>query len=210
MANSKSEKRQRYVPDVYQSNIGNINYIKLKEAGVKLLSFDIEGTLVGKDVSVPSEKIISLFKELKKEGFKCILLSDNMEMAKQFMDVLGVPCAITIIGTDVIDLQRILERYASEGIKKNQMAHIGNELKEDVFNGNKLGIITCLVRKAYSGGKKGKLKSTEKELIKKLEKHGDFYRHHKYEKGDQYYQYGECPGYCTSYEAYQKAYCGTP
>lgn len=191
----KYEKRQRYVPKVYQYNLGYIDYVGLKKEGVKLLSFDIDGTLVGEDISAPTEEVIKLFEKLKKEGFMCVLISNNKEKANKFGDILGIPCVIGLLKTTENHLQKALELYALQGVKKSQMAHIGNELVEDIYSGNQLGIITCLVRKAYSCAQKRNTKLEEKEVEKKLKKHGDFYRHHKYEKGDQYYQFKELPDY---------------
>ncbi|MCI8537528.1 MAG: hypothetical protein HFF18_02560 [Oscillospiraceae bacterium] len=42
---SSEELRRNYVPGVYQHSIYSIDYQKLKDAGIRLLSFDIDGTI---------------------------------------------------------------------------------------------------------------------------------------------------------------------
>ena len=43
-----------YVPDVFQKSIFNIDYDKLKAAGIKLISFDIDDTIVPIEKGKPS------------------------------------------------------------------------------------------------------------------------------------------------------------
>lgn len=87
--------------------------------------------------------------------------------------------------------------YAAEGIGKSQMAHVGNDLVADIFNGRQFGIVTCLVNKAYVRKKqnhtlpnltipipntKKKKKSKNAKLEKELAGYTLWRRHHKYEK----------------------------
>ncbi len=97
--------------------------------------------------------------------------------------------------------------YTAEGIVKSQMAHVGNDLVVDIFNGHQFGIIACLVNKAYvrrkhehtlgnmplpiPNAKKHKKKSKKIMLEKELADDTLWRRHHKYEKNDQYYQFEE-------------------
>lgn len=94
------------------------------------------------------------------------------------------------------------------GLEKSQMAHIGNSLMDDVAGGNVFGVITCLVRRAgFTSGLPQKIpgvKTKGQKLRKELKKRGIWRKHHKYQDGNQYYQFGETPGYitCEQAEAY--------
>ena len=208
---------ESYVPIFYQIHICKINYEYLNAKGVKLLSFDINGTLAEKDITKPSKKLIDLFVKLRTEGFKCVLISskDN-DRVRKFAQKLDVPYISADDKSRRTHFQKALEMYASVGIKKNQMAHIGNELEKDIFNGNQFGIITCLVKRAYvrekqkdsllswlsSGNKQNEKKS---KLEKKLEDSALWCRHHRYTKDDQYYQLGVEPPY--KIVMLERAYC---
>lgn len=76
-----------YVPDVYQEDIYRIDYARLKENGIKLLSFDIDDTIddsfinkfetntPGLTVSMP-DKAKELVRNLKDIGFTVVLLTN--------------------------------------------------------------------------------------------------------------------------------------
>lgn len=197
-----------YVPNVYQKNVRKIEYSRLARQGIKLLSFDLDGTLAQKKISKPSRKLIILFELLKEDGFQCVMLSNkDEERTKKFADKLDVPYIFSHDKTRKEHFQRALNMYAAEGIEKSQMAHVGNDLVADIFNGHQFGIVTCLVNKAdvrhkketaplnlstlIPHAKKQKKKSKKAKLEKELAGYTLWRRHHKYEKNDQYYQLGE-------------------
>ena len=76
-----------YVPDVYQEDIYRIDYARLKENGVKLISFDIDDTIddsfinkleanaPGMTVTMP-DKARELVRGLKAMGFTVVLLTN--------------------------------------------------------------------------------------------------------------------------------------
>ncbi|MCI8537529.1 MAG: hypothetical protein HFF18_02565 [Oscillospiraceae bacterium] len=81
------------------------------------------------------------------------------------------------------------------------MAHVGNSQINDVAGGNAFGITTCLVRRAgkvtkvVNAAEKIGLPTEGQKLRKELKKRGLWRKHHKENKGDQYYQLGEVPAY---------------
>lgn len=68
--------RNIYVPDVYQKSIFNIDYQQLKNAGIKLISFDIDDTLVPIEKQKPTKAAITLIEQLKLMGFEIYLVSN--------------------------------------------------------------------------------------------------------------------------------------
>lgn len=160
------EKLNSYVPDVYQKNVNEIDYWILARQGIRLLSFDLDGTLAQKNVSKPSKKLIILFEILNENGFKCVLLSNkDEERTKKFADKLDVPYIFSHDKTRNEHFQRALDMYAVEGVGKSQMAHVGNDLVADIFNAHQFGIVTCLVNKAYVRKKKNHMLPNLQTLI---------------------------------------------
>ena len=90
---SDQKLRETYVPDVFQKSIYRISYTKLKDNGIKLISFDIDDTFG--DVAVhnvnkiiPGHKIMThderkraraLVKRLHDMGFTVVLLTNAGE-----------------------------------------------------------------------------------------------------------------------------------
>lgn len=191
--------KKNYVPDVYQPDIFAIDYKRLQKGGIKLLSFDIDETIASKQKTKPSKRTITLFENLKTE-FEIVLLTNNSDKrGADFAEALGVEMYIAKAKKPrTVRFQEIQDHY---GTDKDQMAHIGNSIMNDVAGGNAFGIMTCLVRSKR--GRVGKLakigRKTDSQKIKEeLKSRGMWRKHHKYEKGDQYYQLGEEPEYRMS------------
>ena len=196
--------RDTYVPDVYQRSIYAIDYQKLKEHGIKLISFDIDDTIAGFEnvrlpTSKPSKKAITLFAKLKAMGFNVVLLTNAAEeRAKRFCEDLGADGYIAKAEKPKTDnFQKIHDTYGHD-LEKAQIAHIGNSMVDDIAGGNVYGVTTCLVRRvgkltAIPGKLPGKTEG--QKLRDELKSRRIWRKHHKYEKDDQYYQLGETPKY---------------
>lgn len=194
--------RHNYVPDVYQPSIYKIDYQKLKDAGIKLLSFDIDDTIADLVELNPPKEAKTLFEHLKAMGFDVMLLSNALDnRAANFAKKLGIEGKYIARAEKplISHFSKLQETY---GLEKSQMAHIGNSIMDDVAGGNVFGITTCLVRRAgVIAGLPQKVpgvETTGQKLRKELKKRGIWRKHHKYYDGDQYYQLGETPGYITS------------
>ena len=193
--------KRNYVPDVYQPSIHAIDYEKLKAHGIKAISFDIDDTIAALTDHNPPKSTITKFEDLKKMGFDLILITNAGDgRGERFADALGVPYIASAEKPSTAHFEKILDRF---GLEKSQMAHVGNSMTRDVAGGNAFGVTTCLVRnvgKAAVGGNKIQkvLGGTEGQQIKEEMKERNIWRkHHKYEKGDQYYQLGEMPKYLS-------------
>jgi len=197
-----------FVPDVYQEDIYKIDYDKLRTQGIKLLSFDIDDTIddsiidkveagvPGLKVSMPT-RAKELFRELKHMGFTVVLVTNSTralaEGACKSLKADGFIAKANKPGTNCFE-----ELEAEYKFDKSQMAHIGNEIRQDVLGGNKFGITTCLVRRA---GYINKLlnsavqkagRPTKSQLLKEeLKRQEIWHKLHQDHPGDQYYQLGE-------------------
>lgn len=201
-----------YIPSVYQKNIYRIDYIKLRESGIKLISFDIDDTIndivLNKiETKVPGFKIkmpedaIDLFKKLKFMGFTVVLLTNSTaDLAKEVCHQLNADGYISRANKpETMNFKIMQEQY---GVEKSQMAHVGDNIRTDIMGGNTFGIVTCLVRGISPSarlakfiGKQIGLPTKGKLIRKKLLERNLWRKHHMKEKGDQYYQLGEIPRY---------------
>ncbi len=205
---SDAELTAAYVPDVYQKDIYSIDYEKLKEHGIKLISFDIDDTIAPLGTETPPDTVKLLFRDLKMLGITAVLLTNNTdEKGKCFAEKLGVAYIAEAKKPYSIGFQAVLFDYEErhhEKVEKSEMAHVGNHFIKDVKGGNIFGITTCLIRRigkwGHVGAKMQKLVGVNESHIvrEELKERGIWYRHHQYEKGDQYYQLGEEPGYKMS------------
>ncbi len=186
-----------YIPNVYQETIFDIDYQRLKANGIEVISYDIDDTIgtmeknwIRSAVGIfgMSEEA-ELFNSLKSMGFKTVLLSNNVDrnLVKGFHEKLQTDYYIDNAGKpDTTCFDTVLGKYA---IESNKMAHIGNSIIDDVYGGNKAGVITCLVRRK---GRLYKLREGQEQEVRKLLKEQGLWRkHHKYTDADQYYQLGD-------------------
>lgn len=174
------EDLMNYVPDVYQENIHAIKYEKLKEKGIELIIFDVDDTIVPKHKKKLPKDAIILFTTLKRD-FRVMLVSNSKDEKKvqRIAEKLGAERYVA--KAEKPDPKYFEEIIDYCRLKKDQIAHVGNSIMNDVGCGNSIQITTCLVRPV----------AHEKEIMPELEKRGLFHKHHRVEKGDQYYQLGE-------------------
>jgi len=186
-----------YIPNVYQKTIFDIDYQRLKSNGIEVISYDIDDTIgtmeknwIRSAVGVfgMSEEA-ELFTSLKSMGFRTVLLSNNVDgsLVRSFHEKLETDYYIDNAGKPgTACFNTILNKYA---VEPDKMAHIGNSIIDDVYGGNKAGVITCLVRRK---GKVYKLREgQEREVRKLLKERGMWRKHHLLAEGDQYYQLGK-------------------
>ena len=193
--------RETYVPDVYQKTIFSIDFSRLQEAGIKLISFDIDDTIVALEGHSIDKATVTLFEKLKMMGFSLVMISNNVSESRvlHFSKKLGIDGIANADKPSLDCFRTIIDRYEkthNEKITPREMAHIGNSLLSDVASGNTFGVTTCLVRNVGNLIKVIKIvRPAERELRDVLEKRGIWVKHHQNERHDQYYQLGELPAY---------------
>ena len=73
---------EKYVPDIYQKSVYDIDYSKLTNRGIKCLLFDLDNTLVFPSVKEPTEELIKLSKlgTVKKSPKLLSLISSSINL----------------------------------------------------------------------------------------------------------------------------------
>lgn len=132
-----------FYPSGYAGDVFSINYQKLYDKGYRGLIFDIDNTLVphGKDSTI---EIDNLFKEIKKIGFKTLLLSNNDdERIKRFNKNIN---SLYISEADKPKVNNYLKALELLKIEKKEALFIGDQLFTDIYGANKSGIDSILVK----------------------------------------------------------------
>lgn len=130
------------IPNMYQKNIYSINYKRLKKKKLKCLLFDLDNTCVGYHEKNPTPKLEKLFADLKKMGFRVIIFSNASKGRLAPFSSIGVICHPASKKPLSHNFKKILKQY---NYQKNEVCIIGDQLFTDIYGGNKVGIITCLV-----------------------------------------------------------------
>lgn len=134
---------EKYLPDLYQKSIYSINYEKLISRGIKCLLFDLDNTLVAINVKRPTDRLKTLFKDLKEMGFTVILFSNSPKYRlKPFKEELEVDCCALANKPKTKKFKMIMEEYH---FQECEIAIIGDQIMTDILGGNKIGITTILV-----------------------------------------------------------------
>ena len=172
---------EKYVPDIYQKSIYTINYKKLKNNGIKCLLFDLDNTLVPYSTKKPTEKVIELFNDLKKQGFKLVLFSNSTrKRLRPFKEILEVDCCASARKPSPKKFISVIEEL---GFNISEVAIIGDQLLTDVLGGNRVGITTILTNpiSKYDFVLTYINRMREKNLIRRLSKMDLFYKGKYYE-----------------------------
>lgn len=135
---------EKFKPDMYQKSIYTIDYKKIKSMGIKCLLFDLDNTIISKNIKKPTKKIIDLIERLKEMGFKVIIFSNSgKKKLTPFKEKLEVDCAASAQKPSKKKYKKVLNEYK---FAENEVAMIGDQLLTDILGGNKVGIFTILVQ----------------------------------------------------------------
>lgn len=161
----------RFYPNMYQKNIHNIPYKKLKKLGIKCLIFDLDNTIALIDQKLITEDTKNLLNKLK-EDFRIIIISNNVtERVKSYADYLDCDYVSNAAKPLSKGYRKIRKKYH---LKKKEMCMIGDQIVTDIYGGNRFSMFTILVDPL---GKKD-LKITsfnrflERIILKEYEKKG--------------------------------------
>ena len=153
----------RFYPNMYQKNIKDINYKKLKKLGIKCLIFDLDNTIALIDQHVITDDTKKLLMELKKD-FQIIIISNNVtKRVKSYADYLECDFVANAAKPLSKGYQKIKNKY---GLKKEEMCMIGDQIVTDIYGGNRFGMFTVLVDPL--GKKDLKITSLNRFIEKKI------------------------------------------
>lgn len=133
----------KFLPDIYQKSIYSIDYEYLKNAGIKIILFDLDNTIVPINQTEPTKKIKDLFEDLKQMGLKPVIFSNNgKKRIEPFKEGLHVDAAYHSTKPLKRKYKKILNVY---NVKPYEVAAVGDQLMTDIFGANRMGFTSILV-----------------------------------------------------------------
>lgn len=130
-----------FIPNEYHKTIFDIDLLKLYDLGKRLILTDLDNTLVGYDVSLPTSEIIAFKEKCDEIGLKLVIISNNNQKRVQvFAEKLG----IDYLSNAMKPLKRGFKKITM-GYKPEQIVLIGDQILTDIFGGNRMGYYTILV-----------------------------------------------------------------
>lgn len=137
----------KFIPDMYQKSIYDIDYKKLKKRGIKCLLFDLDNTLVPYSEDVPSSDVKELF-HLLESSFKVVIISNsNKKRLTPFKEILNVDTAYSSRKPAKKKYLKIMNLYK---YKPEEIACIGDQLLTDIFGANRNNFVSILVNSISS------------------------------------------------------------
>lgn len=158
-------------PKMYQKNVKNINYRKLKDKGIKCLIFDLDNTIALIDQDLITDETKKLLTDLKK-NFTIVIISNNVEKrVKKYADSLGCSYVYKACKPFSKGFRRIKKKY---NFKNNEMAMIGDQLITDIMGANLFKAYSILVDPMAKKDLKISYfnRFIEKQVFKKYKKKG--------------------------------------
>lgn len=131
--------------DAYQKNVHEIDYIKLKEAGIKLLCFDLDNTLDEPDrITTKIEKEQMLFLNNLKENFEILIVSNNKIKGRveSFANIMDLKY---IKEMNKPFQKKYKNNQAITNYQKKEIAFIGDKISTDILGANIYGSYSILV-----------------------------------------------------------------
>ncbi len=130
-------------PDIYQKSIYDIDYIKLKNMGIRCLLFDLDNTLAPIDKDVPDKKLLDFFLYIEELGLKPIILSNSSKKrVEPFKEKCNVDSSFHSRKPFSKKYKKILDIYH---FQDTEVACIGDQLLTDIYGANRLGFTSILV-----------------------------------------------------------------
>lgn len=137
--------------DEYFNNITDITADFLRSNGIKGLILDIDNTLIGHNVPLPDEKILSHLRTLESEGLKlCVVSNNRYERVKSFCEKIDVKYFVY----DALKPRAKGYNLAAEEmqLEKKEIAAIGDQVFTDVWGAKRAGCLAILTKPLHKGG----------------------------------------------------------
>lgn len=134
---------KKFLPNEHVKSIFDVHPDVLRQKGIKGIITDLDNTLVAWDVRNATPEVIQWFKMMKEQDIKVTIISNNkQERVKIFSEPLDTPFVFSARKP----LSHAFKSAAKEmGLKKEEVAVIGDQLLTDVLGGNFAGFYTILV-----------------------------------------------------------------
>lgn len=165
-------KTTNFMPEDYQKSIYDIDFLSLKEKGITGLLIDVDNTLIPYDESIPSQKLIDLFTEIKNIGFQIMIISNNrVPRIQLFSAIVGCQFIAKAKKPFPFCFKKAMRTLNINDRKS--ICVIGDQMMTDVFGAKRLGLMCILVDAIKRENEKWFTKlnrKLESRMIKRIEK----------------------------------------
>jgi len=142
-------------PSVYIENVYAIDFNLLREFGIMGIVFDVDNTLVPKDMEDPNNKFMKLINETVSKGFKVALITKN----RKIRAIHGKNENITAPKLDFKSFKtKLYKAMLSIGTNSCNTVVIGDQIFTEIIEAKRCSVMTILVKPMK------KRKSTIKKL----------------------------------------------
>lgn len=118
----------------------------LKKRGIKALILDLDNTLTTHNNPTPAEGVLDWISDMKKNGIKLLIVSNNnAERVTPFAEMLGLHFVPNGAKPLPVGFKRAAKELAAEGIPKNRIAAVGDQIFTDILGANLAGIRSVFV-----------------------------------------------------------------
>jgi HAD superfamily phosphatase (TIGR01668 family) len=132
------------LPDFYFESLKEIEPGMLKELGKKAVLIDLDNTLVPRNQRGVSEEVKTWLRKAQKEGLSLCIVSNNWEgRVRKVADELGLPL---VAPAGKPRKKAFLKALSILKVDAFKAAVVGDQIFTDVFGGNRLGLLTVLVK----------------------------------------------------------------
>ena len=132
-----------FLPNEQISKTFDIDPANLKEKGIRGIIVDVDNTLVAWNVAHATEEVLTWLQQMKDANINVTIFSNNNE---QRVTLFAEPLDTPFVFKARKPLRRAFEKAREEmGLKKEEVAVIGDQLLTDILGGNRAGYYTILV-----------------------------------------------------------------
>lgn len=156
-------------PNIYIKSIKDLDIIKIKNLGIKLLIIDIDNTLVPSDTKQINDEAIKFVKQLKQYQIIPIIISNNInKRVSYFGKILDIDYYAFSLKPLPFRFWQIKRKY---NINRNEVMIIGDQLMTDILFAKSSRIKSILVDPIINKDNIfGKVTRTIENFIRKIDK----------------------------------------
>ena len=129
-------------PDYYIKNIEHLPLKDFKRKGIEAIVFDIDNTIAPYDVAEPDDWAMGVLDNLKAEGFKICLLSNNNEKRINIFNKKIGAYAFWKAGKP--GTKGVKEAMAAMGTTPETTVMVGDQVFTDVLCGHNAGMLSVM------------------------------------------------------------------
>lgn len=135
--------RKMLLPKQYLQALNQLDLDVLAAQGIRGLIFDLDNTLVPRDVPAFSPATLQWLEQVREKGFQiCIVSNNGMKRLQDVVGDLSIPFIHKALKPFKKSFYRAME---SMGTNKQETAVIGDQIFTDMVGGNRMGLYTILV-----------------------------------------------------------------